>query len=159
MKIAADTVASIQYILRDESGVVLDESKDEPLAYLHGHGNIVPGLEKALEGLQAGDETKALVAPEDGYGEHNEHKVMQISRGQLSDEMEPAVGMMLHAETPQGPVPLWITAVEGDQVTVDGNHPLAGKALAFEVKVAEVRAASAEELAHGHVHGAGGHAH
>lgn len=159
VKVAANTVVSIEYTLRDEAGEVLDQSKGEPLAYLHGHGNIVPGLEKALEGLEAGAETKALVAPEDGYGEHSDKKVMQIKRAQLSDEMEPQVGMMLHAETPEGPVPLWITKVEGDEVTVDGNHPLAGKPLAFEVKVVEVRAAAEEELSHGHVHGVGGHAH
>lgn len=159
MKIAADTVVSIQYTLRNEAGEVLDESKGEPLVYMQGHGNIVPGLEKALEGMQAGEEAKTLVAPEDGYGEHSDKKVMQIDRAQLSDEMEPEVGLMLHAETPEGPMPLWITKVEGAQITVDGNHPLAGKSLAFEVKVVEVRAAGAEELSHGHVHGAGGHAH
>lgn len=159
MKIAADTVVSIDYVLRDEAGEVLDESKGEPLAYLHGHHNIVPGLEAALEGKGAGDKTRAKIEPEQGYGVHNPNKVLQIPRSQLSSEMEPEIGMMLHAETEQGPVPLWITEVGAEEVTVDGNHPLAGKVLDFEVEVKEVREASAEELSHGHVHGPGGHHH
>lgn len=159
MKIAADTVVSIDYVLRDEAGEVLDQSKGEPLAYLHGHHNIVPGLESALEGKVAGDKTRATVEPEEGYGVRNPNKVLQIAKSQLSDEMEPQVGMMLHAETEQGPVPLWITEVRDEEVTVDGNHPLAGKTLDFEVEVKDVREASAEELSHGHVHGPHGHHH
>lgn len=159
MKIESDTVVSIDYVLKDDAGQVLDQSKGEPLAYLHGHRNIVPGLESALEGMEAGQSTTAQIAPEQGYGAHDPKKVLQVARAQLSPDVEPKVGMMLHAETEQGPVPLWVTGVADEQVTVDGNHPLAGKTLNFEVSIKDVRAATPEELTHGHVHGPGGHHH
>ena len=160
MKVESNAVVSIEYVLRDDAGAVLDQSKGgEPLAYLHGHGNIVPGLEKALAGLEPGQSTKAEISPEDGYGAHDPGKTMRVARSQLPEQLQPEVGMMLHAEGPQGPMPLWITEVEAEAVTVDGNHPLAGKTLHFEVQIKDVREASPEELQHGHVHGPGGHHH
>jgi len=160
MKIAADTVASIEYTLRDDAGEVLDKSGAEPLAYLHGHDNIVPGLESALEGKEAGASLTAEVAPDEGYGPRHEGRVMKVPREQLPSQLDPKVGMVLQAQADNGQVvPVWITEVADEAITVDGNHPLAGKALHFEVTVKEVRAATEEELEHGHVHGPGGHHH
>lgn len=160
MKVQKDAVVAIDYTLRDEQGEVLDESGDAPLHYLHGHGNIVPGLEQALEGLEAGGSTRTTVAPADGYGERDDGRMMTVPRGDLPDEIEPQVGMVLSGQTPDGhAVPLWITELKDQAVVLDGNHPLAGRALDFEVEIKSVRAATDEEKAHGHVHGPGGHAH
>lgn len=160
MKIQTDAVVSIHYVLRDDAGQVLDQSGDAPLAYLHGHGNIVPGLEQALEGLESGAKQKAEVAPEKGYGERDDQRLITVQRSQLPEELEPEVGMMLSGQAPDGqPVPFWISEVHETSVTLDGNHPLAGKVLHFEVTVGDIRAASEEELAHGHVHGPGGAHH
>jgi FKBP-type peptidyl-prolyl cis-trans isomerase SlyD len=136
---------------------VLDSSDGrEPLTYLHGSGNIVPGLEKALDGKQVGDEVKVKVAPADGYGERDDANVRNVPRRRLPEgKIEP--GMRLRLQTEHGPIVVAVTAVQGDYVTIDGNHPLAGMTLNFEVKVVEVRDATEEERTHGHVHGPGGH--
>jgi FKBP-type peptidyl-prolyl cis-trans isomerase SlyD len=160
MQIAENTVASFHYTLTNDAGEVLDTSRGrEPLAYLHGAGNIVPGLEEAMAGHKAGDSFKVDVAPEDGYGNHHEGLVQDVPRAAFQgvDEIEP--GMSFQANTPQGVHSVTVTKVTSDTVTVDGNHPLAGQRLHFDVEVTDVRAASAEELQHGHVHGAGGHQH
>lgn len=160
MQIAENTVASFHYTLTNDAGEVLDTSRGrEPLVYLHGAGNIVPGLEEAMAGHKTGDSFKVDVAPEDGYGNHHEGLVQDVPRGAFQgvDEIEP--GMSFQANTPQGVHSVTVTKVTPDIVTVDGNHPLAGQTLHFEVEVTDVRAASAEELEHGHVHGAGGHHH
>lgn len=160
MKIQQNAVVSIEYVLRDDAGEIIDQSGEAPLAYLHGHGNIVPGLEKALEGLEAGAEKKTTVAPAEGYGERNEHAVMTLPKSELPDGVEPQVGMGLSGRTPDGqPIPLWISEIHESSITLDGNHPLAGRTLDFSVTVRDVRDATEEELAHGHVHGPGGHAH
>ncbi|HMF44018.1 MAG TPA: peptidylprolyl isomerase [Polyangia bacterium] len=157
MEVGADKAVTIHYTLRDDAGEVLDSSEGrEGLTYLHGAGNIVPGLEKALDGKQVGDELKVKIAPADGYGERDEENIRKVPRRRLP-EGKIAPGMRLRLQTDHGPMIVAVTAVEGDYVTIDGNHPLAGMTLHFEVKVVEVRDATAEERTHGHVHGPGGH--
>lgn len=160
MEIAERCVASFNYTLTNDAGEVLDSSEGrEPLAYLHGKGNIVPGLEKVMAGKKVGDKFKVDVAPEEGYGVHNPALVQVVPRDAFRgiDKLEP--GMQFRAESDHGPMMVVITKVAGDQVTVDGNHPLAGATLHFDIEVTEVREASVEEVLHGHVHGAGGHHH
>lgn len=160
MSITQDQVVSIHYTLRDDGGTVIDRSADgEPLTYLHGHGNLIPGLERELAGHGAGDKLQVKIAPADGYGEYDRALVQQVPRRTLKGISNLRVGMRLQAQTPEGPRALTVTHMSGDMVTLDGNHPLAGKSLNFEVEVAAVRAATEEELAHGHVHGPGGHHH
>lgn len=161
MNIAKDAAVSIDYTLKDDEGVVIDTSDgEEPLVYLHGHSQIVPGLERALDGKAVGDSFKVDVAPIDGYGEHDAERVMEIARTDLPKGLNPEVGMQLSAESQDGDqVPVWIMAVNDNKVILDGNHPLAGKTLHFEIKVAEVREATQDELEHGHVHGEDGHEH
>jgi FKBP-type peptidyl-prolyl cis-trans isomerase SlyD len=157
MQIGDKKAVTFHYSLRDDEGKVLDSSEGRaPLTYLHGQGNIVPGLEKALQGKQPGDEVKATVLPAEGYGVRDEANVRNIPRRRLPEgKIEP--GMRLQLRTDQGAVVATVMAIRGDYVTIDANHPLADKTLHFEVKVVEVRDATAEELAHGHVHGPGGH--
>ena len=160
MNISQDQVVSLHYTLRDEAGEILDRSaQGEPLAYLHGHGNLIAGLERELTGRKAGDKLQVKIAPADAYGEYDQQLVQQVPRRALKGIANVHVGMRLQTQTPQGPQAVTVTRVAGDMVTIDGNHPLAGKHLSFEVEVADVRPATAEELAHGHVHGAGGHHH
>jgi FKBP-type peptidyl-prolyl cis-trans isomerase SlyD len=160
MQIAEHSVASFHYTLTNDAGDVLDSSEGrEPLAYLHGIGNIVPGLERQMAGHVAGDRFSAEVAPEEGYGNYIDELVQIVPRQSFQGIDDLAVGMQFQAQTGQGPIAVVVTEIEGDEVTVDGNHPLAGETLHFAVEVVEVREASAEELQHGHVHGAGGHHH
>lgn len=160
MQIAKNTVVSIDYTLTDDSGEVLDSSKgQEPLAYLHGAGNIIPGLEEALEGKQAGEQVKVAVPPEKGYGLRNESMTQQVPRNMFDTQQEIKPGMRFHAESEHGTHTVTVTAVDSENVTVDGNHPLAGKVLNFDVNIVQVRAATDEELSHGHVHGPHGHHH
>ncbi|MBS7326663.1 MAG: peptidylprolyl isomerase [Thiopseudomonas sp.] len=161
MQIADNAVVAIDYTLRNDEGEVLDSSEGaQPLVYLHGAGNIIPGLEQALVGKQAGDELKASIEPEDAYGEYSVELVATLNRSMFEGVDELQVGMQFHASAPDGGMQVvTIRDLDGDQVTVDGNHPLAGQRLNFEVKVVGVRAASDEEVAHGHVHGEGGHHH
>ena len=160
MQIADRTVATFHYTLRDAQGQVLDSSSGgEPLSYLHGAGNIVPGLEKELAGRSEGDKIEVTVAPEDGYGLPDPRMVQVVPREAFQGVDDIAVGMQFQAQTPQGAMPVTIARVEGDEVTVDANHPLAGQTLHFAVEVTGVRDASVEELMHGHVHGEGGHHH
>jgi FKBP-type peptidyl-prolyl cis-trans isomerase SlyD len=160
MAIKQDSVVSIHYTLKDDEGTVIDSSASgEPLPYLHGHGNIVPGLERELEGKAVGDKVNVTVAPVDGYGEYNKDLVQRIPRRALKGISNVKVGMRLHAQTEEGPQTVTITNITGDMVTIDGNHPLAGKNLNFDVEVTDVRDATEEELEHGHVHGPEGHHH
>ena len=160
MSIAQDQVVSIHYTLRDDAGEVVDRSADgAPLAYLHGHGQLIPGLERELTGKKPGERLQVKVLPAEAYGEYDHALVQKVPRRALKGVGDPRVGMRLQAQTPQGPRAVTVTQVSGDLVTLDGNHPLAGKNLNFEVEVAAVRPATEEELAHGHVHGAGGHHH
>lgn len=160
MQIAQDCVALIDYTLTNDAGDVIDSSQGgEPLAYLHGHQNIIPGLEKALAGKTAGDSLKVSIAPAEGYGDKNPSLIEQVPRHMFSGVDNIEVGMQFHAQTGGGMQVITVSAVDGDTITVDGNHPLAGETLHFDVTVKEVRAASQEELDHGHVHGVGGHHH
>ena len=160
MQIAANTVAAFHYTLTNTAGDVIDSSRGrEPLEYLHGAGNIVPGLEKAMEGRAAGDRFQVEVAAEEGYGQRHEGLVQVVPKDAFRGVETIEVGMQFQASGPQGTMSVQITKVDGDEVTVDGNHPLAGETLNFDIEVATVRAASEEELAHGHAHGAGGHQH
>lgn len=160
MQIADRCVAYFHYTLTNDAGDVLDSSNGrEPLPYLHGKGNIVPGLEKALAGKTVGDKLNVVVAPEEGYGPRIDSLVQVVPKAAFQgvDKLEP--GMQFQAESNMGPVSVVVTAINGDNVTVDGNHPLAGETLHFAVEITEVREASVEEVLHGHVHGVGGHHH
>jgi FKBP-type peptidyl-prolyl cis-trans isomerase SlyD len=160
MQISENSVVSFHYTLTDSTGKVIDTSQgNEPLTYLHGVGQIVPGLENALIGKAPGDKLDVEVAAEDGYGEHQEFMVQQVPREAFQgvDVIEP--GMQFQAQTPQGGMTVTVTAVTDTTVTVDGNHPLAGQGLFFAVEVVSVRDATTEEREHGHVHGHGGHHH
>ena len=160
MQIAQDSVVSMHYTLTSDAGEVIDSSSGgDALVYLQGHGNLIPGLERELEGKQAGDKLKVRIAPADGYGELDESLVQEVPRAAFGGVAEIQVGMQFQAQSNHGPHSVTITKVEGDAITVDGNHPLAGQHLKFEVEIIDVRAASAEELSHGHVHGPGGHHH
>jgi FKBP-type peptidyl-prolyl cis-trans isomerase SlyD len=160
MQIGERTVASFNYTLTNDAGTVIDSSNGrEPLTYLHGAGNIVPGLEKEMAGHKAGDAFNVTVAPEEGYGMPNPMMVQVVPREAFQGVDTLEVGMEFQAQTPQGPMSVAIAKIDGDEVTVDGNHPLAGQTLHFAIEVTDVRDASLEELSHGHVHGAGGHHH
>jgi FKBP-type peptidyl-prolyl cis-trans isomerase SlyD len=159
MQIAQDTVVSIDYTLSNDAGNVLDTSKGaEPLSYIHGKGQIIGGLETALAGRSTGDTFQIRIPAGEAYGEHDPDLVQTARRAQFGGE-EPEVGMQVQADGPDGRETLTIVAVEGDVVTLDGNHPLAGVPLTFDVTVVGVRAATKQELAHGHIHGSGGHDH
>ncbi len=161
MLIAVNKAVSIDYTLTNDAGEVIDSSAGgAPLVYLHGAGNIIAGLEKALEGKQAGDELSVAIEPEDGYGEYSAELVATLSRDMFEGVDQLEVGMQFHASGPDGSMQVvTVRDLDGDDVTVDGNHPLAGQRLNFQVKVVTVREAAAEELAHGHIHGEGGHHH
>ena len=160
MVVAHNKVVQIHYTLTNDSGAVLDSSSEgEPLAYIHGNGNLITGLEKALEGKGAGEKLTVKVSAEEGYGARDSSLVQDVPRRAFRGIDDIRVGMQFQADSNQGPRMVTVTRIAGDMVTVDGNHPLAGEALNFAVEIAEVREASEEELAHGHVHGAGGHHH
>jgi FKBP-type peptidyl-prolyl cis-trans isomerase SlyD len=153
MKITKDTVVAIDYTLTNTKGEVIDSSVGfEPLKYLHGAQNIIPGLERELEGLVAGDEKTVTVQPEDGYGVREEALIVTVPRANIEAEAQVAVGMRFHAETPAGVRVMRVIAVEPETVTLDGNHELAGEVLNFKVKVATIRAAKPTEIEHGHPH-------
>ncbi len=156
MQISDNKVALIHYTLTNSGGEVLDSSDGaEPLAYIHGHGNLIPGLEKELVTKQQGDKLEVSVAPEEGYGAVVEEMIQTVPRDAFAGVEEISVGMRFEASTAGGPVSVEVTKVEGDEVTVDGNHPLAGQTLNFKVEVMLVRDATTDELEHGHVHGEG----
>lgn len=161
MQIDDKKVVSIHYTLKNDQGEVLDSSEgQQPLLYLHGASNIVPGLENALAGKQTGDKLDVAVTPEEGYGEQREELVQKVPHDNFQGVgAEIQVGMQFMAQAPWGEQPVTVVAVEEDGVTLDGNHPLAGQTLNFAVEVVEVRDASDEEVEHGHVHGEGGHQH
>lgn len=156
MQITDDKVVAIDYTLKDESGDVLDSSEGRgPLNYLHGHGNIIPGLEQALAGKAQGDNLDVTVEPDEAYGPRHDGLIQQVPMTAFEGVPEVKPGMEFQAQTDQGPMVVRVAEVAEDQVTVDGNHPLAGERLHFSVEVAEVRDATPEELEHGHVHQGG----
>jgi len=157
MQITEGTVVSMDYALHNDAGTLIDQSQpDQPLTYLHGHRNIIPGLENALVGKSAGDEVEVRVRPEDGYGDKNPALEQVVPQDRFEGIEHIEEGMQFQASTDQGPVSVRVVKVAGEEVTVDGNHPLAGEHLNFKVTVKAVRPASDEELAHGHVHASGG---
>ncbi|MBI5514825.1 MAG: peptidylprolyl isomerase [Deltaproteobacteria bacterium] len=159
MEIQDGLVVALDYTLRDDAGEVVDSSEgSEPLVYLHGSGQIVPGLEKALAGRSEGEALKVAVPPAEGYGERKPGRVLKMPRSRLPPGQVPEVGMELEGVDPEGRhAYFWVSALDAESVTLDGNHPLAGATLHFEVTVRGVREATAEERAHGHAHGADGH--
>lgn len=160
MKIAKDSVVSLAYQVRTKDGVLVDETTVvAPLEYLHGAGNLIKGLEDALEGRQKGDKFDVEIEADNAYGDYNDNLVQTVPRDVFVGVDELEVGMRFLADTDHGPVPVEITAIDGDNVTIDGNHMLAGQDLKFNVEVVDIREATEEELAHGHVHGAHGHHH
>jgi FKBP-type peptidyl-prolyl cis-trans isomerase SlyD len=161
LPVAEGSIVSLHYTLRDDDGDVIDSSSGgEPLAYLHGAGNIVPGLERQLTGKTVGDRLTAVVPPEEGYGLPEGPGPQPVPRSSFPEDVELEEGLQFFARGPGGEtIPLWVVEVGGDTVMVDGNHPLSGVTLHFEVEVVEVRAATAEEQEHGHPHGEGGHHH
>ena len=159
MKIAGNKVVTIEYTLSDDTGAVIDSSHaGAPHRYLHGARNIVPGLEDALAGLEAGDRKTVVVSPDRGYGPIQQDLVHSVPRTQFPPGPIKK-GMTFHAHSDKGPALLRVVDVSHQQVIVDANHPLAGKTLRFDVRVIAVRDATSEEIAHGHVHGPGGHEH
>jgi FKBP-type peptidyl-prolyl cis-trans isomerase SlyD len=158
--IGENSVVNVHYKLTNDEGKVLDSSDGStPLAYLHGAGNIVPGLEKALTGKGEGDSLKVRVEPAEGYGDLIPDGVKTIERAAFEGVESVEEGMTFEAQAPDGTVQsIMVTKVEGDQVTIDINHPLAGVALNFDIQIVSVREATEEEIAHGHTH-EGGHAH
>jgi len=154
MIIEKDRVVSIDYKLQDTEGEVLDSSEgSEPLVYLHGNDNIIAGLEKHLAGKKAGDLVDCLVPAAEAYGLRDDSLVVKVERSEFGPGAEIEVGMQFEAHSEGGAQLVTVVGVEGDEVTIDANHPLAGEDLHFTVKVMDVREATAEELEHGHVHG------
>lgn len=160
MTIQAQKVITINYTLRDQAGAVIDQSQDGSFCYLHGANNIIPGLEKALDGRKQGEEFKVTLPPAEAYGEYNPSLTQIVERDMFENGDEIAVGMQFHAQSDDGHfISITVTEVNGDKVTVDGNPPLAGATLFYDVNVIDIRDASDEEIQHGHVHGAHGHHH
>ena len=153
MQVADDRVVSFHFTLTDAEGEIIDSSAGQPpLTYLHGRGHLISGIEQALAGKIAGDQFTLTLPPEEAYGPRQETLVEILSRTAFHGVPDVEVGMQFQAQYPNGPRVVTVTRVEGDEVTVDGNHPLAGETLTFEIEVTEVREATEEELAHGHVH-------
>jgi FKBP-type peptidyl-prolyl cis-trans isomerase SlyD len=149
---------TVDYTLKNDQGEVLDTSEGrKPLEYLHGAGNLVVGLEKALEGKQAGDALEVNVPPEEGYGQRDERLVRKVPARKLGAKTPVEVGRRYPVHTEAGPRMVLVTALKGDYATIDANHELCGMTLHFAVKVVQVRQASDEEVAHGHPHGPEGH--
>ncbi|GHA89207.1 FKBP-type peptidyl-prolyl cis-trans isomerase [Modicisalibacter luteus] len=152
MSIAPQQVVTLHYTLRDDEGHVLDDSRqrDTPLSYLHGHDNIVPGLEKALAGAQSGTHLTVTLDPEQAYGKRDEALVRRVSRSAFSGVSDLKSGMRFQAQGPDGPHTVTIVEADDTQVTVDANHPLAGQTLRYDVEILAVREATRAELAKGH---------
>ena len=160
MQIEANSVVTLQYTLKDNEGNIIDQSDDGSFLYLHGAMNIIPGLENALAGKVAGDALQVSVTPEEGYGVKDPERIQEVPKEMFEGSEEIAVGTQFHAQSPDGQaVVVTVVEVKDDVVVIDGNHALAGVDLNFDVKVMDVRAASEEEISHGHVHGEHGHQH
>jgi len=153
MKIEKNKIVLIDYTLTDNDGVVIDTSQGrEPLKYLHGTGALISGLEKELEGKEVGAKLDIAVKPEDGYGLRNEALLQKVPTEHFPTEPAIQVGMQFQADGPQGPILVTIIDLNDTEVTVDGNHPLAGATLNFKVEVKEIKEPTEEELSHGHSH-------
>lgn len=161
LAIANDHVVTIHYRLTLDDGSIADESfGGDPLVYLHGARNIVPGLERQLAGKHKGDKIEAVVAANEGYGEYDPTAEQTVPKTAFPPNVALQVGMQFQTRARNGqPMPVWIRAIKDDQVVVSANHPMAGQRLNFTVEVLDVRKATHEEKQHGHVHGPGGHHH
>jgi len=160
MQIDTHKVVTLNYTLKDDNGAVIDQSNDASFAYLHGASNIVPGLETALQDKRAGDEFSVSIEPEQAYGPRDDSRIQAVPRSMFPGDTEIEAGMQFHAQGPDGSqLVVTVARVADDQVIVDGNHPLAGVTLNFDVSVVEVREATQEEIDHGHVHAPGGQGH
>ena len=160
MNIGPNTVAIFHYTLRDDSGDEKETSRGaDPSAYLHGANNIIPGLEAAMEGHAAGDVFSATLAPEDAYGQPNPDKQQRVPAKHLVFKGKLKAGMVVQLNTSEGRVPVTVVKAGRHSADIDTNHPLAGQSLTFDIEIVDVRAATEEEVAHGHAHGVGGHQH
>ncbi len=160
MQIEKDKVVYFHYTLSDDKGEAFETSNgSHPMTYLHGHGNILPALESEMAGKQAGDQFQVTLTPEQGYGQRNENAQQRIPIKHLMQKTKLRPGMAVKVNTEHGPRDVVIVKVGKFNVDVDTNHPLAGKTITFDIAIEDVRDAEAEELAHGHVHGVGGHHH
>ena len=161
MQISKNKVVSIGFKLTDAQGSLIDESTtEEPLMYIQGIGSFIPAVEQALEGKEAGDELKVTVTPEEGFGQRDEDLVHSVPRDRFQSADQLEVGMQVQGQDDSGtPAIFTVVGVDDQNIKLDGNHPLAGMTLNFDVKISEVRDATAEEIDHGHVHGPGGHHH
>jgi len=161
VQIADQKVITLDYTLKDDEGTLIDSSEGRgDFVYLHGARNIVPGLENALIDKVVGDEVSVAVEPAEGYGDRDDNLLQTVPKEMFEEGAEVSVGMQFHAQTPEGEMMIvTIVELDGDEVIVDGNHPLAGVSLNFDVKVVDIRDASAEEIEHGHAHGPDGHHH
>ena len=160
LNIEAETVVIFHYTLRNEAGTELETSRgSDPSVYLHGANNIIRGLESAMAGKSIGDIFSVTVAPEQAYGLHNPDKAQRVPVKHLAFKGKLRAGDVAQLSTSEGQRPVTITKVGRHSADIDTNHPLAGQALTFDIEIVEVRAASSEELAHGHAHGPGGHQH
>lgn len=160
MIVEKDKAVSFHYTLKNADGEQMETSREkEPMSYLHGANNIITGLEKAMEGHAINDEFSVTVEPEEAYGVRNENNVQRVPLKRLKGVGKVSVGQILTLQTDKGQVQVTVLKVGRFNVDVDGNHPLAGKALTFDVEITDIREASAEELEHRHVHGPGGHQH
>lgn len=154
MRVAAEKVVTIDYVLKDDSGTVIDQSQGGSFSYLHGANNIIPGLESALSGKEAGDEVSVSVDPDQGYGRRNESLKQVVPKDVFQTQEDVAVGKQFYAQSPDGQqLIVTVTGVAENDITIDANHPLAGVNLNFDVRVVDVRDATNEEIAHAHVHG------
>ncbi len=148
LTISKDKVVLLNYTLKDKDGKVLDTCVGtEPLEYIHGNGYLIPGLERELEGKASGEKFSCVIQPEDGYGLRNEARVFSINRDRFEDGVDIQVGMMFQVQTLEGVSIVTVTSVDGDKITVDGNHSLAGQVLYFDIEIVEVREPSENELA------------
>ncbi len=160
MIIGINAVVSIDYTLRNPEGQILDSSSGrDPLVYLHGTGALIPGLERELDGKKKGEQLNAVVQPADAYGVRRKELLMPVKRSGFQGTEEITVGMQVEVNSPEGHRIARISEINGDEVILDLNHPLADVILHFELTIADVRIATKDEIAHGHVHGAGGHHH
>ncbi len=156
MQIANNTAVSIHYTLTNDAGEELDSTAGgEPMVYLHGNDNIISGLEKALHGRDVGDKFNVRIDAVDAYGEFSEDMIQVVSKEMFDGIDELEIGMQFHAAVNSGSGVITVTKVDGDDITIDGNHPMAGQALNFDVEIVAVRLATKDEKSHGHIHGSG----
>jgi len=162
MTITKNSIATLHYTLKDDAGEVLDiADENNPFLYMHGVGGMIPGLEKALENRAAGENVVVSVPPAEAYGERNPDLTQDVPRemfGEVDDD-DMKVGAQFQAQTDQGVEIITVAAIEGDTIKIDGNHPMAGETLHFDVNILDIRDATDEEISHGHPHGPGGHQH